>query len=182
MVVQWEPFALNKSWGAFSGTPSHTPPLPLRLEDHLSNFLRNFCKIDVSVFMAIDKFHSGDLAFELCKKAFILSGFWNHSYWYLYHISRHTLLLVTRTNVWGFIYILCVLLCCKERSVVCNKTKTRNTRQNTGKSGSSEESSAEGCLSLYMALAVTSPTHTRDKVCSQKPLLWQSQGDGPSLS
>lgn len=25
----------------------------------------------------------------------------------------------------GFIYILCVLLCCKERSVVCNKTKQK---------------------------------------------------------
>lgn len=85
----------------FSGTPFHTPPLLLRLEDHLSNFFSLFGKIDVSAFMMIDKFHNGDLAFDLCEKAFILSGFWNHSYWYLYHISRHTLLLVTRTSVWG---------------------------------------------------------------------------------
>lgn len=154
----------------FSGTPFHTPPLLLRLEDHLSNFLSLFGKIDVSAFMMIDKFHNGDLAFELCEKAFILSGFWNHSYWYLYHISRHTLLLVTRTSVWG------------KCSLQQNKTKTRNTRQNAGKSGSSEESSAERGFSLYMALAVTSHTHTHDRVCSQKPLLWRSWGDGPSLS
>lgn len=114
----------------FSGTPFHTPPFLLRLEDHLSSSLRHFCKVDVSVFMMTDKFHNGDLAFELCKKAFILSGFWNHSFWYLYHISHHTLLLVTRMSVWG-LSIFCVRCYAvkKECSLQQNKNKKHQTKR-----------------------------------------------------
>lgn len=159
------------------------PPLLLRLEDHLSNFLRHFCNIDISAFMMIDKFHNGDLAFELCEES--LYPFWFLESFlpiFIPHLTSHASV-NHKDECLGFIYILCTLLCCKERSSLQqNKTKTRNTRQNAGKLGSSEKSSAERCLSLYMALAVTSHTHTCDRVCSQKPLLWRSWGDGPSLS
>lgn len=75
---------------------------------------------------------------------------------------RHTLLLVTRMSVWGFIYILCTLLCCKERSSLQqNKTKTRNTRKNTGKLGSSEkgvQSDASHCIWPWWSQATPTPT------------------------
>lgn len=143
----------------FSGTPFHTPPLLLRLEDHLSNFLRHFCKTDVSVFMMIDKFHNGDLAFELCKKFWFLESF---LLVFIPHLTSHASV-SHKDECLGFIYILCMLLCCKERSVVCNKTKQKQetpdkTQGSRGPQRKAVQSNASHCTWPWWSQATSTPT------------------------
>lgn len=114
VAVQSESYALNKLWDAcFLGHPFHTPPLPIRQEDHLSNFLRHFSKADFSIFMMIDKFHNWELSFYFIKSLylpFLVSGIiFPDDYKYLPHLTLYTYI-PHKDEGWGFIYVLYVLL------------------------------------------------------------------------
>lgn len=96
------------------------------------------------------------------KKAFILSGFWNHSYRYLYHISRHTLLLITRTSVWG-LSIFCVHCYAVKKEVVCNKTKQKQETPDKmqgswGPQRKAVQSDASHCIWPWRSQATPTPT------------------------